>query len=258
MALGALSLPALSQATFSAPDEPRPDRPARAVVAAAQADPDAVRDASNADRTPARPRPGRSVSPVAYLRASVALRTRPRGRVAARVAPSTEFGSPRVLGVARRRGRWLGVVSTALANNRLAWVRRDHPGVRVARVGYVLRADLSARTLELRRDGRLVKRSRVAIGRPGSTTPTGRFSVTDKLRGSDYGSYYGCCILALSGHQPNVPPGWPGGNRLAIHGTDSPGTIGMAASAGCLRASDSDLQVLMRRVRLGTPVFIRH
>ena len=265
MALGALSLPALSQATFSAPDDSRPDRPVRTVVAAAQADPDAVRDAWNP--APARPRPRprprpkpkrrRSISPVAHVRAGVALRARPRGRVAARVAPSTEFGSPQVLGVARRRGRWLGVVSTALPNNRLAWVRRDHPGVRVARVGYVLRTDLSARTLELRRDGRLVKRMRVAIGRPGATTPTGRFSITDKLRGGDYGSYYGCCILALSGHQPNLPPGWTGGNRLAIHGTDSPGTIGMAASAGCLRAADSDLQVLMRRVKLGTPVFIQ-
>jgi lipoprotein-anchoring transpeptidase ErfK/SrfK len=70
-------------------------------------------------------------------------------------------------------------------------------------------------------------------------------------------SYYGCCILALNGHQPKLPAGWQGGNRLAIHGTNAPGTIGSAASAGCLRAADSELQVLMRRVPLGTPVFIR-
>jgi hypothetical protein len=81
--------------------------------------------------------------------------------------------------------------------------------------------------------------------------------VTDKLHGATYGSYYGCCILALNGHQTNLPPGWTGGNRLAIHGTNAPGTIGTAASAGCLRAADADLRVLMRRVPLGTPVFIR-
>ena len=81
--------------------------------------------------------------------------------------------------------------------------------------------------------------------------------MTDKLSGSRFGPYYGCCILALSGHQTHLPAGWPGGDRLAIHGTDSPATIGTAASAGCLRAADADLQALMRRVPLGTPVFIR-
>jgi lipoprotein-anchoring transpeptidase ErfK/SrfK len=98
----------------------------------------------------------------------------------------------------------------------------------------------------------------VAVGRPGSETPTGRFAVTDKLRGAGYGPYYGCCILALNAHQPKLPAGWQGGNRIAIHGTNSPGTIGSPASAGCLRAADSDLEVLMRRVPLGTPVFIRN
>ena len=44
--------------------------------------------------------------------------------------------------------------------------------------------------------------------------------------------------------------------KSAIHGTDTPATIGTAASAGCLRAADADLQVLMAKVPLGTPVFI--
>ena len=97
----------------------------------------------------------------------------------------------------------------------------------------------------------------VAIGRPGSPTPTGRFAVTDKLPGSRFGAYYGCCILALNGFQENLPPGWQGGNRIAIHGTDSPDTIGAAASAGCLRAADAPLDTLMRRMPLGAPVFVR-
>ena len=94
---------------------------------------------------------------------------------------------------------------------------------------------------------------RVAIGRSGSPTPTGRFAITDKLQGTKFGPYYSC-ILALSGTQPNLPPAWPGGNRLAIQGTDAPGSIGTASFAGCLRAADDDLSMLMRRVPLGTPV----
>jgi len=80
--------------------------------------------------------------------------------------------------------------------------------------------------------------------------------VTDKLDGTSFGPYYGCCVLALSGHQPHPPAGWQGGDRLAIHGTDAPGTIGTASSAGCLRAADADLRYLMQRVPLGTPVLV--
>ena len=202
---------------------------------------------------PAAPRPRR----LAVVRGSVALREKPGGRAVVRVGSTTEFGSPRVLAVAARRGDWLGVVATERPNNRLGWVHRDSPALRLRRTGLSLHADLSGRTLTLRKDGRRVHRLTVAIGRPGSETPTGRFAVTDKLSGSSYGPYYGCCILALSGHQPKTPPGWTGGSRLAIHGTDAPSTIGMAASAGCLRASDADLRTLMAKVPLGTTVFIR-
>jgi lipoprotein-anchoring transpeptidase ErfK/SrfK len=174
------------------------------------------------------------------------------------VATSTDFGSAEVLSIAARRGPWLGVVSTEMPNGKLAWVHRKNAGLRFRRSAYSLHADLSGRRLELRKGGRLIRRISVAIGRPGSETPSGRFAITDKLRGGNYGPYYGCCILALNAHQPKLPAGWQGGNRIAIHGTDSPGTIGSPASAGCLRAADSDLEILMRRVPLGTPVFIKN
>jgi hypothetical protein len=81
--------------------------------------------------------------------------------------------------------------------------------------------------------------------------------VTDKLSGYNYGAFYGCCIVALSAHQPRLPAGWTGGDRVAIHGTNVPSSIGLASSAGCPHASDADLRVLMRKVPLGAPVFIR-
>jgi hypothetical protein len=189
--------------------------------------------------------------------ATVVLRSKPRGRVIARIGPRTEFGSPTALSVAARRGRWVAVPSAVLGNGRLGWVD-SRSGALAHRSTHVrLVIDLSKRMLVLRRRGRVLRHVRVAVGRPGSSTPTGRFSITDKLTGSGYGPYYGCCILALSGHQPHPPPGWQGGSRLAIHGTNAPSSIGTPSSAGCLRAADSDLRVLMRRVPLGTPVVIR-
>jgi hypothetical protein len=207
-------------------------------------------------RTPAPQTPAYSFARVRSGR-SVALRSAPGGAVVARLGSRTEFGSARALAVAEVRGRWLGVLAPELPNGHVGWIDSRSDTIAVGHTQVSLRADLSRRTLELRVGGRVVKRMTVAIGRPGSSTPVGRFAVTDKLSGGNYGPYYGCCILALSGHQPNTPAGWQGGNRLAIHGTNSPGTIGARASAGCLRGDDADLRTLMRRVPVGAPVFIR-
>jgi lipoprotein-anchoring transpeptidase ErfK/SrfK len=119
-----------------------------------------------------------------------------------------------------------------------------------------LRADLSDRTLELWRGRRVVRRIPISIGGPSTPTPVGRFAVTDKLNPGPGQSYYGCCLLALSGHQPNLRPGWAGGDRIAIHGSEAQQT-GTAASGGCLRARDRDLRALMRIVPIGTPIVIR-
>jgi hypothetical protein len=191
----------------------------------------------------------------AYVSRAKVLRTRPGGRRLARLGRRTSFGSPRVVTVLRRRGDWLGVLAPELANHRLGWID-GRQGVRLFRVPWSLEADLSRRQLLARRSDRVVARTGIAIGRPSAPTPTGRFAVTDKLVGGNAGGPYGCCVLALSGHQPNTPQGWGGGDRLAIHATPAEHTIGQAASLGCLRAPNGVMRRLVRRVPLGTRVRI--
>jgi hypothetical protein len=196
----------------------------------------------------AKVRPGRSL----------ALHSRPFGRVVARVGSRTPFGSPRALGVVTtRHGRWLAVTEAGVDNNRIVWVDARRGGLRYVRTPLELDVDLSSRTLVVRRGREVIRRTSIGVGRPGSPTPSGRFAVTDKLNGSAYSAAYGCCILALSAIQPNLPAGWSGGNRVAIHGTLSSSDFGRAVSAGCIHASDADLRYLMRVVPLGTPVVIR-
>jgi hypothetical protein len=189
---------------------------------------------------------------------ALALHSRPFGPVLARVGSKTPFGSPRRLGVvATRRGRWLAVTDAVVGNNRVVWVDAKAGGLRYARTSFELDVDLSTRTLVVRRNSAVVRRVSIGVGRPGSPTPTGTFAVTDKLNGATYNAAYGCCILSLSATQPNLPAGWTGGNRVAIHGTLSASDFGRAVSAGCMHASDSNLRYLMRKVPLGTPVVIR-
>jgi hypothetical protein len=183
------------------------------------------------------------------------LRSSPGGRVLARIGRKTEFGSPRVLAVVGRREGWLRVIAAERENGQRAWIRAR--AARLDGTNISLRVDRSARRLVLRRGSKVLRRMPIAVGRPGNETPLGRFAVTDLLRTSDLSSPYGCCALALSGHQPKLVPGWPGGDRLAIHGTPNEETVGTEASLGCMRAYDKDIRALMRRVPLGAPVFVR-
>jgi hypothetical protein len=207
----------------------------------------------HARRVPARsPRIAPRGHLVAYVRGGVALHGRPFGPVLERLAARTQFGSPQALSVVRtREGRWLAVTTPELRNGTLGWIDARAGGLSFARTRLEIEVDLSRRTLVLHDGRRVLRRAAVGIGRAGSPTPTGRFAVTDKLDGAAYSPVYGCCILALSAHQTNLPTGWRGGSRMAIHG----GAMG-AVSAGCVHASESDLRSLMRLVPLGTPVSI--
>jgi lipoprotein-anchoring transpeptidase ErfK/SrfK len=221
------------------------------------ATPEPVRPVPLAPAPAARPATPALPGPWATARITrrVAIRARPGGARVARVGPSTEFGGPRVMSVVRRRGGWLEVVVPERPNARAGWI--PAAGVRIAATGISLRVDLSDRELAVRRGSRTIGRVRIGVGAPGHATPTGRFAVTDKLRMGGPGTTYGCCAIALSAHQAQLPQGWTGLDRIAVHGTQSPETIGTAASLGCMHASDGDLRRLMRIVPVGAPVFVR-
>jgi hypothetical protein len=189
---------------------------------------------------------------VARLRGStVALHAAPgSARVLATVESRTEFGSATMLPVLSFQGVWLEVISSALPNDVHGYVRTGATWLHHDPVA--IDVDLSARLLRVWRGGVVRRQVPVAIGSAATPTPTGQFAVTDELTGLNPASY-GCCILALSGHQTHLPPGWPGGDRLAIHGG---GGIGSAVSNGCLHAAEPDLRWLMTTVPLGTQVDI--
>jgi hypothetical protein len=183
------------------------------------------------------------------------LYKKPGGKPKVRVAARTEWDSPRVLGVVKREGDWLAVLVPELNNGEVGWVR-DTDVKRLDTVSWSLHADLSQRRLVVRRDGEDVRSLKVGVGRTDHPTPVGRFAVTDKLRVEDPGSPYGCCVLALTGHQTKLPVGWPGGDRLAVHATLDTSGLGQAVSLGCMRTDPKDARWMLETVPLGAPVFI--
>jgi hypothetical protein len=186
---------------------------------------------------------------------SVALYREPGGKKRLRITPRTEWGSARVLGVVSQRGNWLGVQASELKNGETAWIPREQASLDC--VNWSLHADLSKRTLQIRHGGKTVRKLRVAIGRKANPTPKGRFTVTDRLQVTTSGSPYGCCVLALTGHQTDLPPYWPGGDRLAVHATNDESSIGQPVSLGCMRTKAAEARWLINNIPLGAPVFIR-
>jgi hypothetical protein len=190
----------------------------------------------------------------AFVNRPTTLYREPGGRARIRLSAKTEWGSDRVLGVVLRRGDWIAVQAPELGNSELAWMPARR--ARLDCVTWSIHADLSRRMLAVRRDDQVVRRFRIAIGRRQNPTPKGRFSVTDKLRVTDAGSPYGCCVLALTGHQTHLPAAWPGGDRLAVHATKELSSIGKPASLGCLRITSTQARWLIKTIPLGAPLFV--
>jgi len=212
--------------------------------------------AAAADATPpARRRPPRRFTLVDDSAGTV-VRARPGGRILGSLAGRTALGTPTWLWAlsVSRNGRWARVVLPWKPNGRTGWVSlRGH---RLVLTSTWVQADLSRRRVMLMHGRRIVASFAAAVGAAGSPTPTGRFSVTDPIATGDPAGPFGWYAFGLSGHQPHLPPGWSGGDQIAIHGTNDPSSLGTAASAGCLRVSASALTVLRRAVRPGTPVVI--
>ena len=147
------------------------------------------------------------------------------------------------------------MITSELPNGKRGWI--DAHDTQGGVTAFRVRADLSARRIEILKDGRVVRRIRSAVGEHGTPTPTGRFAITDKVPFTDRGSPYGCCALALSAHQPNTPSEWSGGDRIAIHATPASASIGQPVTLGCMRVPAQDARWLMRHIPLGTQVSIR-
>lgn len=199
-----------------------------------------------------------SMSTLVRVPGSLAAYARPRPaaeRVGVMPAGSKYYGIPLVAWVERvsADGRW-GLVELPFTwPRRHGWIRIDGLERRATRVRVEI--DLSDHRVTAMRRGRVLFRAPGATGSPASPTPAGEYFVTDRVpfrTGSSYGSF----AFGISGIQPNLPPGWTGGNQLAIHGTNEPWTIGRSASAGCIRVSETTLAKLLPLLSYGTPVVI--
>jgi lipoprotein-anchoring transpeptidase ErfK/SrfK len=205
-------------------------------------------------RRKARPTP----SLLVHIRSGMAVRARPEaGARAIGTMPSSSkyYGVPLVAWVQEVSddGRWGSVEVPYTWPRRTGWILLR--GLRSETTLITVQVDLSRHRITVERRGHPAFSMRAATGAPSTPTPPGDYFVTDRVPFS-VGSSYGSFAFGISGIQPHLPGGWTGGNQLAIHGTNSPGSIGRSVSAGCLRVSESSLHRLLPLLRLGTPIVV--
>jgi lipoprotein-anchoring transpeptidase ErfK/SrfK len=209
---------------------------------------------------PGEPRPpqydrwtvGKAVGPVVvYARPSTSARVRARfGRL-------NQNGYPTLLLVDKTRTAgaavWYRVWLPIRPNESQGWVPEG--GLAFYTTSSKIVIDLSERKLRVYRRGELVGTYRVAVGRPGLTTPTGFFYVNQKLRPPSPDGAYGVLAIGISAFQPKLSY-WAQGGPVAIHGTNEPWLIGKAISHGCVRMRNKDVLAVNRYVPSGSPVEI--
>ena len=93
----------------------------------------------------------------------------------------------------------------------------------------------------------------VAVGAPKSPSPTGTFTIVNRVANPTY--YHPGKVIA-PGPQNPIGTRWIGLNQkgYGIHGTDAPASIGFAKSHGCIRLRNQDVEQLFARVRSGDVV----
>src|SRR4249919_604859 len=166
---------------------------------------------------------------------------------------SGSFSPMLIEGAKRRAGEaWYRVLLPLRPNGSAAWVRETDVDLR--RIDQRIEVDLSDRTLRYYVHDDLKRHFRVGVGTDATPTGTGTFYVWVKIHYASPYQPYGIAALGLSGFSP-VLSEWPGGGRMAIHGTSSPSDLGNAVSHGCVRVLNDDLKSLLD-VPLGTPVEI--
>jgi L,D-transpeptidase catalytic domain len=148
---------------------------------------------------------------------------------------------------------WFHVRLPVRPNGSTGWLRAGTVLMSTVPDRIVVR--LRRHTLTRYDGGEEIERYRVAVGKASTPTATGRFFVWARVGYDDTDGPYGNFALGLSGFS-DVITDWPGGGRMAIHGTSDPNLAGRDVSNGCIRVFNPLMATLIE-VPIGTTVIIR-
>ena len=114
---------------------------------------------------------------------------------------------------------------------------------------------IPARQLAVLEDGNVIATFPVAVGAAHSPSPRGTFQIVSRVANPTY--YHSGAVIPGGKNNP-VGTRWLGLSRkgFGIHGTNAPNSIGYAASHGCIRLRNRDMERLFPLLHVGDAVEI--
>jgi hypothetical protein len=153
--------------------------------------------------------------------------------------------------VVARSGGWSQVLLPSRPNGSVGWLRTSDVTRRTT--PYLIRVHVGSRELALYDEGSLVGTWPIAVGAPGTPTPTGRTFLLGSI--VDENQPYSPVILPLGTHSDTLDSYGGGPGTVALHGWPDDSVFGNAVSHGCVRVPADALDQLTE-VPLGTLVLI--
>jgi len=200
--------------------------------------------------------------------------------LAAFLTPHTAYASPSTaakrVGYVTGTGPIMGrrsvfpVIDTRERHGTTTWLRVRLPGRPNGRTGWVVARDTLAQAtgfhvvveLDRRRAlvywrGHRVRTFSVIVGKPSTPTPRGDFFVEEMVPLSSAAD--GAPFALATSARSDVLERYEGGvGQIALHGIGNlSGTMGTAASHGCVRLGDAAIGWLARTMSPGVPITIR-
>lgn len=141
------------------------------------------------------------------------------------------------------------------SNGHVGWVASDR--VQLITTPYHITVSRSSRTVTVRKYGSVWKSWSVVVGGSGTPTPRGEFAIYGKTTANHGFDGTGIATFAYS----RVHAQFDGGNgKLALHGRSGASfntPLGTAGSNGCVRMNNANMEIILARMPIGTPVTVQ-
>ena len=150
---------------------------------------------------------------------------------------------------------WLHVLLPGRPNGHTGWIKRR--ATRLTITGWHIVVSTSSRRVTVYQLGRKIRAFKAIVGTRATPTPPGKFFIEEviRLRSGDAGGPFAFALSARS----NVLQEFAGGpGQIALHGLmNVGGSLGTAASHGCVRLDNAAVRWLNVRIGPGVPVTIK-
>ncbi len=172
------------------------------------------------------------------------------------VLPATELDEPTWVPVVQSDPGWDRILLPSRPDRATGWIFTDGTAASQLENGessYLIRIQVAARKLSVDDNGGSLGTWTVAVGAPGTPTPTGRTFLLALLAPPH--PTYSPLILPLGTHSNTLSTYGGGPGTVGLHGWPDSSVFGQAVSHGCVRVPATALHVLSG-VPLGTLVMI--